>query len=234
MFKKIEPLTPSKHQDLRFDHQTDFRFAEQISAVMISVSEFRPASRYYPIIIPNEGPCFPHVLLSLEHGKNRYLDQNGKWKVPYIPAFLRYYPFTIVKMKDQKSKSALCLDPDAVHFKSGMGEPLFSVDGSITEFVRKKVLEPQTVYSQELNTTSVLFNALEEKSLIVDREFKVQVNGEQKSIKGFKTVDLQKLRDLDDESLAGMVRNGTIALIYEHANSLPNINNLLVSDSGVS
>ena len=30
MFKKIEPLTPSKHQDLRFDQQADFRFAEQV------------------------------------------------------------------------------------------------------------------------------------------------------------------------------------------------------------
>ena len=135
------------------------------------------------------------------------------------------------KMQGQEENSALCVDPGAVHFKSGLGEPLFSVDGSLAEFVGKKILAPLTAYTKELHTTSALFNALDEKSLIVDREFKLQLGGEEKSIKGFKSVDLQKLKDLDDESLAGMVRNGSIGLIYEHANSLSNIKHLLVSDA---
>jgi hypothetical protein len=230
MFKKIEPLEHSKHQDLRLAKISDFNFTNNISAVKLSFSELRHASRFYPIVFLNEAPCMPQALLSLENGKNACIDEAGKWKLPYIPVFFRLYPFTLAKIQEQEDKFALCLDPDAEHFKPGMGDPLFTADGEPTEFIREQILNSLKIYQNELETTQALFKILDEKELIVDRTFKYTINQEEKSINGFKGVDMEKLGALDDKDLADMVRTGTMGLIHEHVNSLINFTNFLAPE----
>jgi len=229
MFKRIEPLDVSKHQDLRLSKIPGFTFAQKISAVKLSFSELRQASRYYPIVFLNNAPGVPQALLSLEKDKNSYMDETYNWKVPYIPVYFRLYPFTLAKIEDQEDKFALCLDPDAEHFKSGMGDPLFTAAGQPTEFVQNTILNSLKAYQQELATTQAIFKLLEEKELIVDRSFKYTMGQEEKSIGGFKAVDMEKLITLDDKSLADMVKNGTMGLIHEHTNSLTNFTRLLNS-----
>jgi hypothetical protein len=226
MFEKIEPLEHSKHQDLRLAKINSFDFANNITAVKLSFSELRHASRYYPIVFLNNASSLPQALLSIKEGKNAFVDESGNWKVPYIPVSFRLYPFTLAKIQEQEDKFALCIDPEAEHFKSGMGEPLFTADGAPTEFVQN-ILNSLEVYQKELETTERLFKALDEKELIVDRAFKYTVNQEEKSIDGFKGVDMEKLLTLDDKSIADMVKNGTMGLIYEQTHSLANFSNFL-------
>jgi hypothetical protein len=227
MFNKIEALEHSKHQDLRLTKIPGFNFARHISIVKLSFSELRQASRYYPIIFLKEMPGVPRAVLSLKKDKNAYINKGGNWKVPYIPAYFRLYPFTLAKVHDQENKFAMCLDPEAEHFKPGMGDPLFTADGEPTEFIQKKIFNSLQVYHKELETTKALFKVLEEKELIVDKTFKYTINQEEKSINGFKGVDMKKFLGLDDKSIADMVRSGTMGLIHEHINSLRNFSKFL-------
>jgi len=222
MFKKIEPLEKSKHQELRLSKAQGFGFAKNISAVQLTFSELRYASRFYPIILPSDGGCIPQALLSLEAGKNLYVDDNEKWKVSYIPAYFRQYPFMLAKIEKDKDKYALCLDPDASHFSSGQGEPLFTADGESNEFVQK-ILNSLKLYQQELVTTEKLFKDLDEKGLIVEKKINFKINQEEKSIGGFKGIDMEKLIAMDDKSIADIVRTGAMGLVYEHLQSLSNI-----------
>lgn len=227
MFKKIEPLDHSTHQNLRLAQINGFKFAAPFSTVKLSFSELRHASRHYPIIFLKEAPGVPQALLSLENGKNAFVDEDGNWKASYVPAYFRLYPFTLAKIQEQDGRFALCLDPEANHFKSGMGDPLFTADGNPTEFIQNTVLKSLKAYQQELETTQTLFKALEEKELIVDKSFKYTQNQEEKSIGGFKGVDMEKLVTLDDKTLADLVKNGTLALVYEHIHSLANFSAFL-------
>ena len=227
MFKKIEPLDKSKHQDLRLGTISGFDFAKQISAVKLSLSEIRPASMYYPIIFLKDMPCIPHALLSLENGKNDCVTEDGKWKLPYIPAFFRMYPFTLARIQDQEGKFALCLDPEAEHFKSGMGEPMFTADGEPVDFIKEKILNSLQVYQKELETVEALFKSLEEKDLIVDKIIKYTINQKEKSINGLKSVDMKTLTALDDKNIADMVKNGAMGVVYDHINSLGNISKFI-------
>lgn len=222
MFNTIEPLEYSKHQDLRLAKIPGFTFTEHISAVKLSFSELRHASRYYPIVFFKNAPCIPQALLSLENGKNICIDKSGNWKIPYIPAYFRLYPFTLAKIQGQENRFALCIDPEAEHFKPGMGDPMFTADGDCTEFIQNTVLNSLKSYQNELETTSSLFKILAEKGLIVDKTLKHTVNKVEKNIDGFQCVDMEKIMTLDDKSLADMVRNGTMGMVYEHVNSLGN------------
>ncbi len=226
MFRKIEGLSHSKHKDLRLSKVTSFAFANNISSIKLSFSELRQASLYYPIVFLKGAPCLPQALLSLEPDKNNFIDEKGNWKVPYIPAHFRLYPFMLAKIQDQEEKLALCIDPDADHFKSGMGEPLFTADGVLTEFVQN-ILKSLEVYQKEIQITQTLFEALNEQELIVDRAFKYRVNQAEKIINGFKGVDMDKLIAMDDKSIAGYVKNGTMGMVYEHNHSLSNFSKFI-------
>ena len=163
--ENIEPLEKSKHQQLRLSKLQTFNFTKTISSVPISFSEMQPASQFYPIILPADGNPTPMALLSLKEGTNRYVDEQGRWKVPYIPLCIRLYPFVLAKVENKEDQYALCLDRNAEHFAAGQGEPLFTADGEPNEFVQG-VFNTLKLYQQELALTKAMFTALAEKELI--------------------------------------------------------------------
>jgi len=228
MFERYEPLEYSKHKDLIFSKIPSFDFARNISAVKLTFAELRHASRFYPIVFLQSTPNIPQAILSLEDGQNNCIDASGNWRFQYIPAFLRFYPFTMAQIEGEEDKYTLCIDPDADHFKSEIiGDPMFTPDGELTEFMQDAVLNTLGSYQQELKTTGNIFKDLEDKELIIDKTFSITVNQEEKNITGFKGVDMEKLMDLDDTELAGLVRNGSFGLIHEHGNSLSNFINIM-------
>ncbi|MCG8551719.1 MAG: SapC family protein [Desulfobacterales bacterium] len=221
MFKKIEPLQHSKHKDLRLSKNVSMAFANDVSSVRLSFSEVRQASRYYPIVFFENLPCLPHALLSLQAGTNMFVDDNGNWKTPYVPAHFRLYPFTLARIQEQEGQFSLCIDPDAEHFKSGMGEPLFTADGELSDFVRN-ILKSLERYQKEINMTKNLLKTLDEQDMITERAFTCRVQEKEKRIDGFMGVDMEKLLAMDDSSIAGYVKSGLMGMVYEHSHSLYN------------
>lgn len=222
MFRKLEALESSAHQDLRLSKTQNFEFTKNISSVPLAFSEIQKASQYYPIIFPADGGTIPTALLSLKENENKFIDDKYNWIVPYIPLQFRLYPFGLAKIDNSEDKYALCIDRDAENFASDQGDPLFTADGETNELVQSFLKTLQT-YHQEIKATQALFSSLAEKELIVPRKIEFQVNGKPKQIDGFNGVDMEKLITMDDEFIAGLVKNGGMAIIYNHLQSLSKI-----------
>lgn len=226
MFKKIEPLNKAKHQDLRFTANQGFHFAKAVTSAPLSGSEFLKASRFYPIVFHKE-KSLPLIFLSLRENHNNYVNADGTWKVPYIPAHFKRYPFILAKGENKAAESAedrfvVCIDRDAPHFQGTMGEPMFTADGELAEMTAK-VVDFLQKYQQELSETERMFQELEAKGILVEQQFNFEKDGQRKSYGGFRLVDVEKMKKLDDETLAKWVRNGVIALINAHVQSLANV-----------
>lgn len=232
MFDKIEVLKSTEHQSLRFAKTDSYLFSKKLTSVKISLSELHLASRYYPIVFFENAPCLPQALLSLEKNKNCFVAADGRWMVSYVPFYLRFYPFTLLRNQADSKKFSLCMDPEAEHFKSNMGEPLFTADGSLSEFLKNSILRPLEAYHRELTVTENIFSALDQLGLIVNQAFKFRQGSRERSIDGFRGVDMTKLQELDDKRLANMVKNNTLPRVYDHINSLENFNLLLSSTHG--
>ncbi|MDY0361093.1 MAG: SapC family protein [Desulforegulaceae bacterium] len=224
MFKKIEAFGSSGHQDLRFTKSDNFLFASKTNLVQLSFSEIKPASRFYPIVFPANQPELPHAILSLATGNNNYLTSEGKWTVPYIPFFIRTYPFIMIKTED-KDKYAVCIDAEAPHFKNQYGEILFTADGKPNNF-SEKIINGLKVYLGEIENTKKLFSELAEKNLMVDKQITYGKDSDKKNIGGFKVIEMEKILALSDLEIAGLVKNGAMGLIYDHLSSLANMNML--------
>lgn len=237
MFKSVEPLTKENHQDLRFTQSQSFNFAAKVPNAPICFSEFVQCAKYYPIVFLKDA-SLPIVILSLEKDKNNFVDPEGVWKVPYVPAHFRRYPFILAKTdgKDPAEKDAntgdaesgepsrdkyiVCIDRAAPHFSTGQGDLMFTANGEFTELTTRGVNFLKQ-YQQEMAATTSIVNLLIEKELLVERQF--NIGGQGRPVGGFRAVDMEKLHALDDSLLADWVRKGVISLIYAHMNSLQGI-----------
>lgn len=225
MFRNIEALTKDKHQDLRFNAVNGFDFARNMSSAPVSVSEFITASRYYPIVFIKD-QLTPVAILSLDKETNNFVNDDGSWKVPYVPAHFRRYPFIFAKTPAggdaEKEGYVMCIDRDAPHFASPHGELMFTANGEATQFTMKAV-DFLKKYQEEMVVTSNFVKILDEKEVLVDRQFDIVRNGQKTSLAGIRVVDMEKINALDDAVLADWVRKGVMALVFAHASSMSNL-----------
>ncbi len=225
MFENVETLNKNKHQNLKYCPLNSYAFARGLSRVPLAHSELVRASRYYPIVFPAEGRPVPQALFDVKDEGNVFVDDNGRWLVPYVPAHIRRYPFILGKT-DDKERFVLGIDPRAPHFSQEQGDTLYTQDGEPTELVNRAA-EFLKRYQQELMETERLFSVLADKGLLVDKKFDIGRKEQQISVRGFKAVDWDSLKNLDDDTLADWVRQGIMGLIHAHLHSLDNVRRMV-------
>ena len=146
MFKKVVPVTKENHSHLFVKGTDNFLFAKDFHIAPIALKEFFRATAYYPIIFleePSSKEFRPVALLGLQEGENLYIDDQGKWLVPYVPAAIRRYPFTLAPTQDP-NQFLICVDEESELVGTEEGNPLFTADGELSEtmeHVRKYLTE---------------------------------------------------------------------------------------------
>jgi hypothetical protein len=222
MFKKVEALTNSTHQDLRFTKINSFEFARTMLQSPLGASELAMASRFYPILFPQKGTT-PLALLSLNKESNHYVNTDGSWKVSYIPAHFRRYPFILANADKKKPDSfVVCIDREAPHFNAGLGDPMFTADGAPADFTQQTINFLQK-FQEEMKITNTICQELEKHGVLENKSITMEKNGVKSTIGGFRCVDMKKLITLDDKTLAGWVRNGLMGIVHTHLQSLDNV-----------
>ncbi|MEA1968538.1 MAG: SapC family protein, partial [Thermodesulfobacteriota bacterium] len=178
MFKKIEPLSKNTHQNLRFDKISGYEFAKNITSSPVSASEFLQASRYYPVVFPVDGAA-PLVLFALNQKTNLYVNGDGSWKVPYIPAHIRRYPFVFAnsdKKDQEKNTYVFCIDREAPHFAADQGEPMFTANGDLSD-ISQNAMNFLEKFQSELTVTQTLCKELDDKEVLVAKEVNFEKDG---------------------------------------------------------
>ena len=224
MFKKVEPLDKNKHIDVKFTPAENYGFAGDVSIAPLSYTELPRASKYYPVVFSATDIPMPQALLSLKQGQNAFLDDAGRWRVPYIPIHIRRYPFILAKAGDE-GNFAVCIDREAPHFSREQGDPLYTANGEPTDILNKAVSFLQR-YHQEIQDTEKLCAPLQEQGLFVDRQLTIGQGDQQKTLRGFRTVDTETLGGLDTETLGTWVKQGVMGLVYAHVHSLDTLQGL--------
>ena len=107
-------------------------FARTLNAIPLSLAEFAPAMREYPIVFTSgdQGKTFtPVAVLGLTAGENLYLEGEGWVPRSYVPAYARRYPFCMaqVRVQDKVQENRLiCVEKS---FLDDAGEALFDEAG---------------------------------------------------------------------------------------------------------
>ncbi len=135
---EIHPITFERHGSKRLLPLSSWEFAAKQNLAPLLPTEFSQAAHNYPIIFTqqqDEISCF--ALLGLHPGKNLLIDVKNQWRVEYIPAVFRRYPFLMARVNKEKEEFVLCIDEASSLLVDTGGKPLFDKDENKTEVLEK-------------------------------------------------------------------------------------------------
>ena len=224
IYERAVPITKIRHGKHSIRPTGDYRFASEVNSLPLLAQEFRAAVREYPIVFAgNEQVVMPAVLLGFGEQDNLFVDAEGAWQAKYIPAFARRYPY-VFSSSDQGKTLTLCVDEEYAGLNTeGEGERLFTDDGEQTEYLNG-VLEFQKEFQAAFQRTQVFCKRLMDLELLEPMQAQMKFgSGEEKSIAGFQTVNRDKVKALDADTLAELVKVDELELIYLHLHSMQNI-----------
>ena len=227
LYKTMVPLAPERQGNLRVRAERDFQVAGEVNAIPLTVDEFPRAMRDYPIVIaPGDVPA-PVALVGFERGKNDFVEDDGTWRDgAYIPAYLRRFPFALLRESEGAERHVLCADLTSTVFTedASAGEALFE-DGKPGAPI-KRALDFCQRYMESAERTRSLMQKAAELDL-VEASIVTITRGERKQkVEGFSVISEEKVRALDDATLAGLARQGILTLFAAHQLSLANFTSL--------
>lgn len=232
MFKTLEALDTQQHADLCYRGIEGYEFAREVSWSPLACSELVQASREMPVMFTAGESVRPVALLGLQRNTNAFVEKDGRWKGHYIPAHLRRYPFVLGET-GKEGEFVVMIDRAAPHFslpeEAVAGAAAMFADGKpfsggIVERAREFLLD----FQRELKQSERWLAPLKEQEVLVERQLTLTRDGKKEvAVNGFKAVDAEKLKALDDATLAEWARSGLLGLVYAHLHSQGNTRRLL-------
>lgn len=219
-----EPLSSERHAGWRMK-EGDMTFAAKAACVPLMLSEFAIASRDFPVLFA-EANAAPITLLGLE-ADNLFVE-NGRWAEDvYIPAYVRRYPFTMVRANDANG-FVMVIDAasDRIARDGDEGVALFE-DGQPSAFTRQVVTFCEHFHADAL-ATEAFSAALKTQNLLIDRRADITLpDGGKMGVNGFQVIDRDRFATLDDAVVLDWHRKGWLALVHFHLASLDRFQNLM-------
>jgi len=228
MTQNFVPVTREAHENKKIKPVNSFEFASEIHMVSVMMHEFLNAATVYPIVFleDTENDVFrPMALLGLDPQENLFVQKDGTWKAPYIPAIIRRYPFALAKTQND-GQFTVCIDEASESVNEEEGQPLFNEDGSIAP-VMEQVKQYLTGLQQMETITNDFCKTLKDKYMFTPLNMQVREADSVKRLTGAYAVHEEKLNNISDEDFLEFRKKNFLPAIYSHLTSLAQINNLV-------
>jgi len=223
LYNDLVPLNVEQHSNFKLRNYDKAPHLVGVHAVPLTVDEFAQCQRFLPIVFSNGADPVPLALMGLNEGVSTLVDTEGKLRRDdgYVPAYIRRYPWMLVRLRPENEELSLCFDP-----KSEMigefedGQPLIE-NGEATQLT-KDLLAFCEQFEQAAARTAEFVKELKEAGLLMDGELSIQVpDVEQPFVyRGFQMVNEEKLRELRGDQLRKWNQSGLLPLLHAHLFSL--------------
>ena len=224
MYNELVPLNSTQHADWSGKATDRAPWVAKQHAIPLTVEEFPAAQRDFPIVFSSGDRPVPLALMGLNEGVNVFFEDDGKpIGTPYVPAYVRRYPFLLAKLEQNSENLSLCFDPtsDLVgDFKDG--ERFFDDDKQPSQHTQN-LLQFCEKFEEAGNRTQAFMKELTDNDLLMDGEISIQRRDNPDNpftYRGFRMVNEEKLRELNGDKLRKWNQNGLLPLIFAHLFSL--------------
>lgn len=222
MFENSTNLDSELHRNLKFDPSVNLKFASKLASAPIAASEVSQVARQMPFAFSSDETLVPVAFMSIKENENAFINAAGEWIGDYLPAHIRRYPF-ILGQTDTPDKFTIMFDSDAPEVNTISGKPLYEENGDIAPTL-SDITNLLQAFHNELSVTEELLKPLLEKDVLTNQTVTInRPDGTTWSLEGVRAVDGERVKALDDATLAEWVRSGLMAIVYAHLHSLENV-----------
>ena len=226
-YERAVPVTSERHRDLAVGQRRDYGFARGASAVPLTTAELPAAAAHYPVVFVGEGDDVGlAAILGIRDGENLFVDADGRWDAPYVPAFVRRYPFVFANQQDG-TRLTLCVDEasDLLNHE-GRGERLFDSAGERTAYLGN-VLDFMQRYQVALQRSRAFAKRVQDLGLLRNVQAQIRMGeGAALQLRGFRTVDREALKGLAPETVNELFAADGLEALYLHLASLRHLQSL--------
>ena len=225
MYKNLVVLDKEKHKSLKISSLDTLSFAKSMNFIPLVANEVALVASAFPVVFTADEE--PSIITLISLGSDSLaINQEGKWIAPYIPSYLRKYPFALAATKENPEQKVILIDEESPLFSKSKGKQLFKKNGEQSETLTHAIDFLRTNENQMIVSKNVA-KVIAQSGILENREVSVGEGDEQKVlVNGFKIVNRDKLNALSDDVLADWVRKGIIGVIDAHLNSLTHIDTL--------
>jgi len=220
----MQPVTFAQHRDKYWHRYANFKFSAGYHTVYIVASEISRAALTMPLAFIRKGDGYTLcVVLSPTPEKNIYIAPDGRWLGGYIPASVRSYPFSLEINADKDE--TLCVDESSGLIQegdTGKSIPLFDDSGKLSEAVQQ-VLNLLHQVEQNRVLTDQAVSVLSQADVICEWDFKLTLNGVERSASGLYRIDETRLSNLADPQFVQLRQTGALKVAYAQLLSMGNI-----------
>ncbi|TIX50340.1 SapC family protein [Alteraurantiacibacter aquimixticola] len=224
LYKDLAPLNSKEHGSWKSKSVDKAPWVAKQHAIPLTVEEFPQAQRSFPIVFSAGDNPVPLALMGLNEGANVFFEEDGSpIGTPYIPAYVRRYPFLLAKLQQGSEDLSLCFDPSSDmlgDFKEG--REIFDKDGKPTQHTQELLAFCQKFEEAGMKTNTFM-EELTKAELLMDGEVAINRQdgqGQPFIYRGFKMVNQDKLREMRGDQLRKWNENGMLPLIFAHLFSL--------------
>lgn len=230
MFGSIVPVNQTRHGKTAIKPIDSYLCARNVHMVVLMIQEFAVSAANYPIVFvekPGGSDFLAVSLLGFTPGENLFIDEQGKWTAPYIPAMVRRYPFTLAET-DEAGRFSVCVDETSDLVTTENGSRLFDGDGRPTETLER--VKRFLIELQQMETvTNAFCRKLREWNLLAPLNLRITEAGAARNVTGCYVVNEDRLNSLPDEVFLEFRKNQYLLPIYSHLVSLPQIGRLITA-----
>lgn len=224
MYKNIEVLDKSKHQNVKFDNVTALEVAKNIGVVPIGVDEVLDMSCIAPVLISSGDNAEFISITGISNDANIYQNESL-----YKPNFVKSYPFFNITVKDTNDKLVrlIAIDQDERFIGDKKDNSVFTKDNTLEELAENKIeLVRKLDKSREIS--KIIVKEFQEKNLLTKKDFRIKIGEEERVVlKEFYVINRDELLKLDDATLSLWAKKGWMGIIDAHTKSLGNFQNLV-------
>ena len=154
------------------------------------------------------------AVLSLIPGRNMFVGPGERWLGPYVPAWLRAYPFRVLPQQGT-DKVVLCVDEESglVVERGAAGEEFFDAEGNPAPAL-KPVFEALMEVERSRRATDLAVAALAQAGVIRPWQLKVKTNQGDQAIGGLHGVDAAALGALPDDEFVKLRATSALPIAY--------------------
>jgi hypothetical protein len=231
---RYELLNNVAHQDLRVMLRYGAEFGDNVATVVTFPTEFADLQREYPIFFrkdPKTGEFQSVALLGLQEGENLFLE-GGRWNANYLPGIVARGPFLIGFQEQQvdgamRKEPVIHVDLDHPRVSRTEGQPVFLPRGGNSPLLEHVATILRGIH-QGLEVSKAMFAEFTRLELIEPVKLEVNVSdSERYALAGLHTINQEKLRALDGDSLVQLHRSGFLQGAYLVIASLGNVKSLM-------